>query len=271
MPLTYPFAHVVESFSKGIDQQGPFYQVKYLFDDWANSDDVVNQLRGYTVRSGDTTIRVPPHTHPLSPNLYCTEAYAEGGQQVNNANGLPAYTGPFTVTATYRGSSYVAAGQPGDPNSIDPTTPVPWATQELDFEDELYTIPNHTFIYQSDKVHSVVPMTIHVPITVMTITFFGLPYLPTPAIRSLRGKVNNATFMGSPTGCLLFKGGKTHREFNTDGTVVQTVSLVFHERVTGQEWNKVPRHDKFQTWETIQDGSATLPYALANFSPLITL
>lgn len=269
--LPYNYAHAVQEFRKGIDQTGPYYQVIYLFDDWSQSDDVVNTLRGYTIRSGGFTTRIPPHQHPLSPNLYCVDAYAEGLQPATGVAGYPNFTGKFTVTATYRPITYVPGGAPDTYNQFDASTTVLWATQELDYETEVYTIPNHTFVYQSDKKHSMVPMTIQAGITVMVLTFYQLPYLPTAAIRSLRGKVNNSTFFGVTSECLLFKGGRCTREFNTDGNITNRCALIFHERDSDKGWNKVPRHDDFSTWDTIQDASANKPYTLADFSPLIAL
>jgi hypothetical protein len=270
--LPYAYAHHIDEFRKGIDENGPYYQVTYLFNDWTQADDVANSLRGYTIRTGGATIRVPPHQHPLSPNLYCVEAHVEGLSPVlGGSSGLPNFVGQFTVTATYRGISYAPGGTPDTNNNIDPSTSILWATQELDYDTEVYTIPNHTFVYQSDKKKSIVPMTLQVPITVMMVTFYQLPYLPTAAIRTARGRVNNATFLGVASECLLFKGGRCTREFNTDGNIANRCTLIFHERNSDQGWNKVPRHDNFGTWDTIQDGSANKPYSTADFSPLIVL
>ena len=275
MALTYNYAHLWETMRKGLDDQGPYYNVDYRFDNWADSDDVANQLMGYTQRVGTTTIRVPPHQHPLSPNLYCTDVQIEGlGQPILNTNGYPDFDSGFIAHATYRSSPWILQGEvdPGNNNQIDPSNPILWATQELDFDTEEYVHEKNQYKWLApgegvDGKLSGIPVKVTVGITTMTITFQKLPYLPMTHVRNLRNKVNDATFLGAAKGKVLFKGGRTVREQNTDGTISQMVALTFQERT--QEWNKFLRRDKLK-WTYLWDGT-DFPFEEADLTPLINL
>lgn len=266
-------AHMTADFYKGADAQGPYYVVQYLFDDWADSDQVVNELMGIAYRVGSTTVRLPPHQHPLSPNLYCQSARVVGqGSPVLNAPGLPAYDGGFVVEAEYRTSVgqglILPADDPSNLHQIDPTTPVLWCTQELDFATEAITVPDHAYLWTSDLTLADTPVKIETSVTTMSLTFHRLPYLPMTAVRAKRGKVNDATFLGAAAGTVLFVGAKTTREVTTDGAVTQRVQLVFKERE--HPWNYFFRKDKF-LFEDLVDAVGGRAYASTDLGPLVVL
>lgn len=270
--LNIKYAHAWDSMTKGIDQQGPYYQVKYYFRNWADSDDVANAMRGYTYRAGGVTTRIPPHTHLLSPNLSCTEVAIEGcGNAVLNAEGLPSFDSGFFVIATYRSLPWVLQGgnDPNNENQIDPTSPpLLWCTQELDYDTE--TIPyngKRMYRWESDMKHTEIPVKKTIGITILVITFHKLPYLPMDVVRAKRGKINNATFLGAPAETILFKGARTTRDMNTDGTVSQRLQLTFHER--DQSWNKSLRTDG--TWAYYKDPAGNRVFDTADLSPLLNV
>lgn len=245
------FAHSIEYMTKGIDGQGPYYDVKYVIDDWDQSDSFVNALLGYT---GQGT----PHRHPLSQNLVCTEAAATGlGRPVLSSEGTPAYDAGALITARYRcpavamgGGLFEARDDPGYLHQIDPGQPILWCTQELDYEDEIFTYPAGYLKWESDdrKINS--PTTVSRSLTIMSLTFHRLPYLPTTRIKAARGKINEKVFLGADPFRVLFKGAKTQRDYDTAGNVVQKVQMVFVERE--ENWQKMLRDDKF-VWDYVVD------------------
>jgi len=272
--LPYNFAHCWDEMYKGCDEQGPYYEVKYVFDNWADSDAVVNALKGVTVRTGGVTTRNPPHQHPLSPNLYCMSARVEGiGRPVRNPQGYPGYDGGFFVRATYRAPLIEGVINPADDpfgaQQIDPATPLLWCTQELDFDTETIIVPNTQFKWASDMTASTVPLKVTVGLSTLRLTYHRVPFTPTAQMRAYRGRVNNAAFLGGAVGCVLFKGGQTRREYATDGTVTRQVTLVFLER--DRPWTQTLRRDTATlTWDSIVDSTGAKAYQSANLSNLLT-
>lgn len=274
--LAINYAHAWDLMTKGIDQQGPYYQIKYYFKDWADSDTVANQLRGYTSRVGSTTYRIPPHTHPLSPNLSCTDVAIEGcGAPILNVQGLPAYDRGFFAVATYRSLPWIlqASNDPDNLNQIDPdSAPILWCTQELDFDFEEVVFEGERTNFKwvtSDALNGTktkVPLKFTLGLTTMTITFHQLPYLPMQIIRAKRNKINNATFLGAPAETVKFMGCRTVRDQNTDGQISQKVQLTFQERDIS--WNKFLRKDKFQ-YDYIKDAGGSTFYQTTDLSPLL--
>lgn len=274
LPVSY--SHTVDFFTKGIDQQSPFYEVQYKISNWADADNFCNALLGFGHASGSgtgiTVSRGVPHQHPLSPNLYCRSAVVvEGlGNPVLNSSGYPNYDGGALIRASYRPAPFDFAGGNLN-NQIDPSTPLNWCTQELDFSSETYTIANNTFSYSSGPISGAttgVPAKFSIPITTLTLTFHQLPYLPMTTVRNLRGRVNSTTFLGAAAGLVLFKGCKTVREWNTDGTSVQKVQLTFEERDALNPWNSLPSPSGL-TWYPVADSLGTKMYPLADLSPLV--
>ena len=237
------YAHMWSDMYKGIDPQGPYYELSYLFDDWQKADAVANAMAGYTVRVGTFTNRVPPHQHPLSPNLYCQGLRIEGlGTPILNANGLPNYSGGFKLTTSYRAVTTTGQFNPSDDpqylNQIDPTTPILWCTQEIDSTTQNLSMSNHQYKFASSGKLTGIPQPIRIHMTIMRLTFHKVPYLPMGAFRNYRNKVNSKLFLGAPPGTVLFNRYSTTREASTDGTVNQRVTVEFHER--DQDWNAMP-------------------------------
>lgn len=269
LPIQY--AHTTEFFSKGHDQEGPFYAVKYYISDWSQSDAFVNALRGIvqmTGGTGGTVTRTAPHQHPLSPNLYCMSAVAEGvGTPILNASGLPNYSQGAIITAEYR--PMVPYGFVNDGQNIDPSTPLVWCTQEIEFGTEMLVIPNSNMLFSGTIRRANYPFKVNVNVTHLSLTFHKLPYIPMGQVRACRGRVNLTTFLGASAGCVLFKGAKTVRDFNTDGTVVQKVMLMFAERDSTQPWNYLL--DPYDmTWRQVLSSVGSNPiYQSIDFTPLI--
>lgn len=271
--LTDPYAHAWTEIHKGIDATGPYYKVTYYFEEtWATADQMVNQLLGYAKKAGGSIYFQGPHQYPLDPTgrSLCYQADVVGvGKPITNSDGYPAYDNGFFIDAVYRVPPVpmYAAQDPENLMGIDPATPLLWVSQELDFENDFILLEKSQYKLASDSSQSTVPVRIELGITTMVLTFHRVPYMPTSLIRSLRGQVNNGTFLGASTGCVLFKGCRTKMDWNTDGSYLKSVQCIFQERT--QAWNKVFRPDTL-AWDTLQDGSGNGPYVAGNLSTLIT-
>jgi hypothetical protein len=265
LPVTY--SHLIEGFTKGVDRGGPFYRVIYRIADWGQSDAFVNALMGVTSVSGaaskNNIVRNYPHQHPLSPNLSCESAHViQGlGNPILNANGYPDYDGGALIEAEYRIPPYDYQN-PDRNQQIDPGTPLVYCSQSISFGTEIYTVPG-------SGAGDLSAAKIQIPITVMSLTWHEIPYLPMTVVRDLIGKVNSATFLGAAPGCVLFKGAETQRKQNADGTIVQEVSMTFNERRVGYEWNKLPTKTNPFTFSTATDGNGNAPFLTGDLNLLL--
>ena len=107
--------------------------------------------------------------------------------------------------------------------------------------------------------------------TILTLTFHKVPYLPMTQVRNLRGRVNSATFLGSAPGLVLFKGADTSRVYNTDGSICQEVKMTFHERDGNYPWNSAPSKDQQYTWSPVVDVNGNKPFLLGDLNALVQL
>jgi hypothetical protein len=269
------YTHLFDGFSKGIDDRSPWFRVVYLIDSYDDTNNFVNALMGFGTStgplSGITVTRNAPHACPLSTNLYATSATVlEGlGSPVLNSDGFPQWDGGALVQVEYRPPPYNFSGAENQNHNIDTSTPLTWCTQELDFSTQTFTLTNSKmkFVDTNDPVDVYVKF--EIPITILTLTFVKLPYLPMAAVRACRGRVNNATFLGSPAETVLFKGAKTHREFNTDGSVVQQVVLTFEERDAAHPFNSLPSADSPTFRAVISATGSIKMYRSADLSQLL--
>lgn len=269
-------AHTVDSFNKGVDSRGPYINVQYYINSYSDVDRFINALVGAGTLTGPitggTTIRNSPHQHPLSTNLFCTCAslVAGLGAPTTSSNGYPDFAGGALVAAEYRPLAWDAISANAN-NSIDPSTSILYCTQSLDFTTETFTIADNTFKFVSSSAITGVPAKYSIPVTELVLTFHQLPYMPMATVRSLRGKVNNATFLGATAGTVLFRGAKSEREFNQDGTVVQKLQLMFSERSTLHPWNSLPSRTTLVWGAVTEDGTGggTKMYETADLSPLV--
>lgn len=264
--LTHNYAHCWDEMYKGVDEQGPYYEVLYLFDDWTQSDAVVNELLGLGTRSGGVNARTTPHQHPLSPNLFCRSARVEGlGGMTRNTQGYPKYTDGFTVRATYRPWEILPLDDPQGYQQIDPTTPILWATQEVDSTEEVVVVHNNNYEWVGGGSAGI-PVKFRVAITVMRITFHRVPWIPVAVLRAFRGRINDGIFLGAADQTVLFPRYSTRREFQSDGSIARQVTLEFHERE--QPWNKYLRRDTM-VWDTIHKPAVVGPPAVAEQFPYV--
>jgi hypothetical protein len=268
------YVHSLKYFVKGIDEQGPYYDVEYHIDSWDDGDAFANALRGLGTDA--------PHRHPLSSNLICTSAVVSGrGRVALNTDGLPSYSDGAAIRATYRSGGAAFGGaftslefdDPFGNHQIDPTTPIVWCTQELDFTVESLSVPGSGYIWESDEADATVPIQHDVNVTILNLTFERRFSIPMSVVRANRGRINNATFLGASAECVWFVGAKTLRTANTDGSVTQRVQLTFKERDVS--WNKFIRPGLMPSaagsWDYLKDIADNRRFLTTDLSPLIAI
>jgi hypothetical protein len=268
------YVHLIDGFSKGIDDRSPWVRVVYKINSYDDTNKFANALMGFGTSTGPitgpTVTKGVPHACPLSTNLYATSATViEGlGSPILNANGFPNWDGGALIQVEYRPPPMNFSGADNPNHNIDTSTPLTWCTQELDFSSQSFTLPKSQLKFTATNDLTDVFVKFEVPITIMTLTFSKVPYMPMTSVRNCRGCVNNATFLGAPAECVLFKGAKTGREFNTDGTVVQRVTLTFEERNFDQKWTWLPSGDDV-TFRAVADKNGAKMYKSADLSQLL--
>lgn len=277
--LSIAYSHTIDAYTKGIDQNGPYIRVNYKISNWSDTDQFCRELMGIGILTGPiaggTITRNNPHQHPLGGGIVCISANViEGlGNPVLNSFGYPDYDGGAIIQAEYRTPPFdIQGSQNAINNQFDQslTAPLLYCTQELDFTTETYS-HKAKMTYQSGPASGSpidIPAKYTIPITHLSLTFHKLPYMPMTAVRLLRGRVNSATFLGATTGTVLFNGAKTTREYNSDGTIVQKLTLLFSERDALHPWNSLPSQTT-ATWYPVaaSDGSKLFP--TADLNPLL--
>lgn len=269
-------AHTTEYFSKGIDNQGPYYNVEYIIDNYSDADNFINALMGFSTQQGGTSgpvTKTGPHQHPLAPNLYCRSAeLAQGlGQPTTNFNGFPSYSGGALIRATYRPwLPYDYNQQQNQNTNIDPATPLLWCTQELDFTTETQVLPK-TFLRWDNGSGGLgnptnMNFAVQIGIIIMSLTFHRLPYIPMSAVRTCIGMTNSTTFMGAQAGRVLFTGAHVSREMDNSGAITQKVNMTFKER--SQDWNKRLRPDDM-SWQYVYGPNNYSPYKSTDLNALL--
>lgn len=272
--LTVNYAHCWTEIRKGIDAQGPYYQVQYYIEQpWSVGDQVVNELLGYASKKGGSIYFQGPHQYPLDPtgrSLCCQAEVVGVGNMIPNNDGYPEYDTGFFVDATYRVPPIpmYAANDPDNLMGIDQATPLLWASQDLDFSTDIINLDRSQYKWASDGTVTNTPVRIKSNIIIMSITFHRVPYMPTALLMAAGGCVNSSTFMSAPAGQVLFTGPRTHRDINPDGSYVQSVQLNFKYR--NKSWNKDFRPDTL-LWDGLVDGSGNGPFATYNLNNLLAL
>lgn len=272
--LPVPYYHTIRYFSKGMDAQGAYYKVEYLINNYTDTDTMVNALMGQRTATGLVINSFSPHQHPLSPNLYCKSADVLEGLNgpTLNSLGYPGYNGGALIRCEYRPLMFDVVSQPEQSFDQSGLEPIVWATQELDFGSQIYTINRATYMYTSGPAGvngkpSQVPVKIEVPLTTLVLTYERTPYMPMVAARALRKRVNTMTFLGAAPGLVLFDGCKTTRQFNADGSIAQKIQMIFQERDALYPWNSLPNTVDL-SWNNVEDTNGNGPYQVADLTPL---
>ncbi len=279
-----PFIHTIR-YLKGFEGDGtPFYQAEFVIDDYDDADTFANTLVGV----GHTE----PHRYPFASNFIATPPIAiEGlGRPVLNDEGKPQYDGGARITVTYRPAyrfgviDQSASPGAGGEQIFDPTVqPVLWMTEECSFDTEIGTIPDASFLWESDSTVAKIPLKYQVSIITMVLTLHRCRTIPMALIRSCQDKVNGpgpaitstslilpanptGVFLGAPRGRVLFKGPRTTRNFGSDGDVERRLQLTFQERA--HPWGQYIRNTKFE-WDYLKDSLGNRQFEEADFRELL--
>ena len=185
------------------------------------------------------------------------------GEPVLSDSAFPNYKDGALIQAEYRAAKFDFGplNYNSQNNQIDPSTPLTYCTQEIDFTQEIFTINEHEA--------GPFPAKIRIPITILSLTFHKVPYMPMTAVRARRGCVNSTTFLGSAAGLVLFKGAQTTRQWNDDGTIVQEVKMVFEERGSAYPWNSGPSILNPYTWTPCVDSNLNKPFQTGDLNDLL--
>lgn len=234
---------------------------------------------------GGTLHYVPALPFPGLLNLITQELAIEPFDPRNpEGNATPtldgaanAYSGGARVIATYR------TLQDHDNRSRSDLPEVPEGTI-LRFRSELaaeyYSTPGRVWSWDiagAPKVPDDVLPGILLPSGGYELVWQRVPYPPWDAMRALRGKVNQSTFLGSPTGTVLFTGARATREFQfLEEGGLWRIEYQFLEQTkelnSGAKvgWNYFYREQASggEHWLRIKDASGDAPYLAGDFSTL---
>lgn len=291
MPITYqPFpateptlngvAYIeLEGLEEGSDERGGWARKSYLVD-WSRRMDFMRGLRGTSAlqgAAGTAWIRAIPYQYPDDPTMYAQSVMVrpEGALQLT----VP-ISYPYAIfTVTFRPPTWDPQPAIDDPyflNQFDPTTPIAYATQEVDFGADWTQLGRGSLVDDTGApIASDLPVAKRITVHRMVMTWHELPYLPLTQLRNLADTVNDATFLGCGRGTLMLESPRTSRERSSDGKIVQrvTVSLKWRKH----EWNEVMDH--YGKWKfayyllpgsnpPVPDTSTSI-YDYANFTPLL--
>lgn len=263
-----------DGYRKGVSPSGPFVEKCYLLEDWGSSNAVVNALRGTISLSGGSTLAVPPHSCPESPNLYCVDAWVEPQCEIDAKDGGRPKFRHALIRTRYGTVPYNALpsmdpnGANSFPNSESPNTAYSYALCRMRFSSEVIRPPASTFKFASAPTYTwegTGAITVGVADLVFTRKF--VPKLPVALILSYINKLNDRTMFGQPMGTIQFRGADTEEEYSSDGSKCQQLSLTFKWRE--YDHNRQLRPDS-RVFDIVKDSSNLTPYEYADLRPLLT-
>lgn len=221
---------LVEDFEEGIDDRGP-YAVKKWLCNWSDRYALANSFLGFVSHTGGQSGSIQIHSplaYPESLNMLARTVQIQGRGQATQGTQQIQWA-KAVVTVNYGVPTWQAIPYPD--MSIDPTQPFVYATQDIDFGREFLAIPGSALQLANGNTMDDTPYSLPIPYAVFTITLHQVPFLPAQAIfTSMKKPLNITTFLGIPAGYLRFDGAKNHAEASSDGTYLQSLTLVFSAR-----------------------------------------
>lgn len=259
---------------KGVGPSGPYVEKTYLLEDWGSTNAAINALRGTISLSGTSTLAVPPHSCPESPNLYCVDAYAEPQCEIDAKDGGRPRFKQALIRCRYGTVPYNSLpsmdpnGNNSFPNDDNPNTAFTYALCRMRIGSEVIRVPQSVFKFASAPTYTwegSSGVTIGVADLVFTRKF--VPKLPVALILSYINKLNDRTMFGQPTGTIQFRGADTEEEYSSDGSKCQQLTLTFKWRE--YDHNRQLRPDS-RVFDVVKDSSNLTPYEYTDLRPLLT-
>ena len=255
---------------------------RVAWDDWPA---FARELTGSYARVGCSFLFRPPLEFPGLPNLAVSEievapfvADGPSGELVSTlTSGTNRYPdGGARVTATYRTMFDANNGVRGDLPSVPAGTYLTYAA-ELGAETE--RVPGrvwHWVATGSPIVPADVSPGVLIPTGSYRLTWQRVAAPPWSAMRELRGKVNDATFLSAPAGCVLFLGATARHQFPlAEAGNFWTIEYAFAERTVplgagSGGWNHFYKEQAAagEHWVEIADDSDNRPYRSGEFAEL---
>jgi hypothetical protein len=253
---------------------------------WSDWQPFARLLVGTYETVGAAIQFVPPLAFPGFQNLLVDEISIDpfdprnpdGAEVSSITSGTNSYPDAGArVTAVYR----TAFDQNNRPRGDLPTVPQGTILSfSADLATEFLTIPGRVWSWDiagAPKVPEDVNPGVLLPTGSFQLAWRRVPLPPWNAIRSLRGTVNNATFLGAPAGTVLFQGARASREFQfiEDGGFWR-IEYEFLEQTKQRSagaavgWNYFYREEASggEHWLKIKDDSGNNPYPSSDFSSL---
>jgi hypothetical protein len=256
---------------------------RVAWDDWPA---LVQDLIGYYDRVGSTATFTAPLEFPGVENLVVSEIAVEPFDPGNpegtsvasltqGTNGYPA--AGARVAATYRTLFDSATTARSD---MPPVPAGTYLTYDAELSAEFQAVPGRTWHWAASGNPPLAPdqsPALLVPSGAFHLTWLRVPLPPWQAMRDLRGRVNDASFMGAPAGTVIYLGATVERQFPfSPSGGFWRVTYSFAERAiplaggATAGWNYQYKESPVsgQHWIAIADDSGNAPYPAVDFAQL---
>ena len=253
---------------------------------WNDRFDFLLELYGgYRIIGGQFTF-TPPAVFPGVPGATVTNIELEpfpanlpDGTAVSQiSRGSNAYPAAL-ATATYR--IRVLDGDQ-DRDDLPGVSEGTYLSYRADLSSEYESVPGRTWRWTTDQtpLGDDVDPRILVPTEAFTLTWHRVPRPPWDAMRDLRGRLNDGTFLNHSAKSVLFLGARTRRDFQIKDTGLWRIEYHFKVKVVSSTattgvldgWNRRYREQAAagEHWLAIEDEDNNEPYAVGNFANLFS-
>ncbi len=254
---------------------------------WQDWQEFTRNLVGSYSTVGCTFVFQRPIEFPDMPNLVVSELTIEPFDPANpSGSGVSTLVsatnqylqGGALVTAIYR-TTFDSNNRPRpDLPAVPDGT---YLTYQADLGTQTQSIPGRVWHWIDPPDNSRLPPDVNlgliIPAGNYRLTWHRVALPPWTAIRDLRGKVNNATFLGSPPETVLFLGARLRRKFQFAETGgFWTLEYEFLERTLQPNsglkvgWNHQYKEKPVSSehWVAVADDSGNSPYASGDLNQL---
>lgn len=252
---------------------------------WTDWQDFSRELLGTYRRVGCAYRFEPPLSFPGLSDVVVTNLAVEpfdGGNPEGSAirsitsgtNAYPVAGAKITVTYESLLSSTARSGLPSVPDGT-------YLTYQADLGADFLSVPGRIWKWEAPPDDPKLPPDINpgllLPTDTYRITWHRVAAPNWEAIRSLRGKTNDVTFMGAAAGTVLFLGARVSRQFQFGGDDgFWQVEYSFAEKsieLSGggkAGWNHFYKEEAVggENWVEIKDGSGNKPYKSGSLASL---